>query len=149
MNQYDKQASDFLAVTSTRLSFIFAGQNVPRWGDTPVNTFYATLTRKKDVFRSDSDEIGVSIQYFDSIHNTEKSNQSNTVSYPSSYDFLACLDQFVPSDLQEFIDDFGYEYSCEKERDKVVATHKACLEQQEKLNLIFNAAELDLLAEIQ
>jgi len=169
MNEYDKQAADFLESTGTKfkIEYLYTGTYFP--DDTEKRDIYQfTLTTARGSYSS---------KFGDSIHNTERRafaqngwNEHNlsrnmeakrlgikTLSEfktwrnykPSPYDILACMDTYTPETFKEFCEEYGYDDRPLSEHDSVRNTFLAVREQSEGLRRIYSPEQLNLLAEIQ
>lgn len=136
-SEYNTQAINFLLETETTCKIEFRGLARPPWNkDNEVNSYRVTLKNKKHTYE---------FEFFDSISNTEKGKKA-------TYDFysvLACLDINIPENFDDFISEFGYEFSSEAEYIRVKAVHLACLDQAKNLRKLFNEEQLEKLSEIR
>lgn len=132
MNEYKKQAENFLKNTGATLEFEFYGIDTnPVWDDGIRRAKYRFVLKTKR---------GQYTGYFwDSQRNTE-----NKVK-PTAYDLLTCLTDTDPGTYEEFCYEFGYEPT-EKSSEKV---YKAVCKEWAGVNWVFTEAQISELAEIQ
>lgn len=172
MNEYEKQAKDFLASTSAELSVTYLRTGPMDWdADGQGRDIYSfTISRNNRIYTS---EFGQSLNNSGHFHfcgdpqrgiAQERSGrkeistwlregQSNDYncwdknrefSAPSAYDVLACLE---PSVCCDNVDDFAYEFGYEKPSDALRA-FEAVKAQSAALMTLFDDAECMRLAEI-
>ena len=136
MNNYVKQAQDFLEKHESVVEFHFSGKRIYFDGDTePRNVYNVTISRdsKKDI----------TITFGDSIFNTNKKIK------PTAYDVLACLQKYpVDGDVFDFADEFGYEINNRKSYLKTYKIYDSCRDEYNKVCSIFGDC-MDELREIQ
>lgn len=134
MNDYIKQAKDFLDDTGTKLTMFRYPENVApkaNWGNSGY-CYRVTLEREN--------KPKYSFNFWDSKHNMLAHKK------PTAYDILACLDTYVDTDMS--IDDFASEYGYTGEILKTIDTYNNCIEQTRKLKELFTTEQLEQLAEI-
>ena len=137
MNNYEKQAKNFLEKTKTNIQSKRAEQQTPplwhKEGENYGYKYIITITREKT-------KQSYIFNYWDSIHNKEQKKLST----PTIYDILACLDGYSPGAFQDFCDNFEYN------NDSIIAekTYKAVVDQYFNLTSIFTTKELEQLNEI-
>ena len=128
ISEYEIQAINFLADTNTRLE-ITQTKPVYKWGGYRWQ-YSCKLRRGHKTY---------TFPFFDSVANYISGER------PTKYDVLACLDTYDYIDgLQDFMNDFGYEYS-----EETIKTYKACMKQSEKLHGLFTDEELEELNDIR
>lgn len=132
MNEYKKQAENFLKNTGASIEFEFYGIDTnPVWDDGIRRAKYRFVLKTKR---------GRYTGYFwDSPRNTE-----NKVK-PTAYDLLTCLTDTDPGTYEDFCWEFGYEPT-EKFSEKI---YKAVCKEWEGVNRVFTPEQIDELAEIQ
>jgi hypothetical protein len=136
MNEYVKQAQDFLTKHDAMIRFHFVGKKTYFDGDIePRNVYSVVISRdgKKDII----------VTFGDSIYNTEKKIA------PTCYDVLACLQKYpVDGDVFDFAEEFGYPIGDRKSYLKAFKIYDAVREEYEKVCSIFGDC-LEELREIQ
>ena len=134
MNEYNKQASDFLKATQTKIRSKFLKYDYHFEGDKDKRDIYlVTISRGN---RSFSFNFGQSI-----------SESGSGEIHPDSYDILACLQKYEVGDLKDFCDDFGYD------TDSIKAIYynkmyKAVAKEWSNVQIIWTDAEINQLQEI-
>jgi len=134
MNNYDKQAANFLRSTGTRLTIEFLRKG--RYFDTDKeerNIYQFTLTNSAG---------GYSSTFGSSINATAKGTK------PRAYDILACLDANDPGTFDEFCREFGYDDQPLSTYPTVMKTYEAVKAQAEALRVMFTDEQLAALADI-
>lgn len=134
MNEYEKQANDFLLATNIS---IFISKAEPQ-----TSPLWAKKGEKHGIdyqVRLKNDKACYDFHFWDSIANKESKKK------PNNYDILACLSPLYEDNFEDFADNFGYV------RDSLIGfnTFNACKEQDRMLRKLFNDSQLELLAEIQ
>lgn len=135
MNQYVKQAKDFLSQTETTIEVTQLGKQLPPWSqdDTkPVNVLSVTLRNKRHEYT-----FNFYCSYNDT-YNNRRSKQEYT------YDILACLNVDHSLDFEDFCQSYGYDTDSRKALD----TYLAVQNETKHLKLLWNDSELDILSEI-
>jgi hypothetical protein len=133
MNEYDKQAEDFLEKTGSELTIEYL-RHAKYWpADTDSRDIYRfTLTNKDG--QQYSSEFGQSII------------ESRSGATPSAYDILACLSGYEPpNDLQDFCLEFGYEVKQIREAQRAF---EAVQKEYTALADMYTPEELEMLNEI-
>jgi len=128
MNEYDKQAVDFLKKTNTTLTTQFLKHDTHFEGETTTRDIYEVKLQKNGklfVFR-----FGQSV--------------NNVGIAPSEYDILACLTKYDPGTFEDFCDNFGYDFDS-RNAEKI---YKAVLREWDNINTMYSDEEIELLQEI-
>lgn len=101
MDDYDKQAEEFLNKYDADIAFEYIGKMHPAWGGRQVNTYRFTISRNGASYTG---------TFYDSIYNT-----LNRIE-PTAYSLLSCLEKYDVGTYQDFCDEFGYSpYDSESE----------------------------------
>lgn len=129
MNDYEKQASDFLKNTGTTLDILWSERRPYFLGDKEARNVYKFTLRNKNGKYTDT--------FGDSIANTKANKR------PTYYDILACLSVFKGSFL-DFCFDFGYDDDIIKAR----KIYNEVMRQSDALKRLFSADELAMLEDI-
>lgn len=92
LNEYEKQANDFLEATGTTFKAVLLG-HMP---------YFNNDKEKRDVYEITLERKGKSYTF--------RFGQSliNTGTKPTAYDVLACLQKYDPETFEDFCIDFGY-----------------------------------------
>lgn len=96
MDDYDKQANDFLEATNTTIKVIFFKYDYYFEGDKERRNIYKITIKRKGVGQF-TFKFGTSFN--DSRHNIE----------PCNYDILSCLTNSYPGSFENFCTDYGYD----------------------------------------
>lgn len=168
MNEYIKQAEDFLqkAQATCEITFIGLAKNV-NWNEKELRNMYSvTLTTPRG---------SMTFDFWDSIYNTELTRMDEEAfskkfykmhfrdltlseklkvkkelerkkaeARPSAYDVLACITKYDPSTFKDFCADFGYS------DDSILAlkTYVAAQAEYFHLTQIFTPEQMEELQEI-
>jgi len=129
MNDYEKQALDFLTDTGTTLDILWSECRPYFLGDKEERNVYEFTLRNKNGEYSGT--------FGDSIVNTKANNR------PTYYDVLSCLSTFDGSFL-DFCSDFGYDEDSFKAR----KIYNEVMRQSDALKRLFSAEEIAMLEDI-
>lgn len=152
MNEYIKQATDFLQKTHAEMKIEYVGLAVNKeWKEKEKRCLYKiTLTSPRGSMIFD---------FWDSIRNTEirtmpfdsfnvQANKElaakKKVAVPSVYDVLACLQKCDPGTFEDFCSDYGYDEDSRTAERVYFAVQK----EYTQLARLFTPDEMDELAEI-
>lgn len=152
MNEYIKQATDFLQKTHTKMKIEYVGLAVNKeWKEKEKRCLYEiTLTSPRG---------SMSFDFWDSIRNTEiktmpfdaynmqankKLAAKKKAAVPSVYDVLACLQKCDPGTFEDFCLDYGYDEDSRTAERIYFAVQK----EYTQLTRLFTPDEMDELAEI-
>lgn len=157
MNEYIKQAKDFLSQTGTTLEYIIIGDLLPNWsqdGDKPVKTLSVTLKNGKHTYNfnfhcSQFDTYGPYSDRYDAYSSTQEFRARGKWRKAMSkkeyhYDILACLNVDHSEDFEDFCESFGYDSDSISGRDVYLAVRK----ETKNLKRLWTEKELELLNEI-
>lgn len=173
MNEYEKQAQEFLESTGTTLEIVyqytgphFAGEEEKR------DVYRFTLRNKKGEYSStfgDSlrdtainrickDRYNMSVQDAKdagiyrrgwSVQEMYSAAKKLKPVKPSAYDILACLEKYDVGSFKDFCDNYGYNDLPLSDYPRVMGIYQAVSDQVRGLRRIFSAEEMDQLAEIR
>lgn len=135
MNEYTKQAKDFLQKANAKMQINYCDCIAnDLWNATEMRNVYdvTIITRKGKMF----------VRFWDSIFNTENSKK------PNEYDILACLQKYDIGSLDDFMSDFGYEAKCTKDIVYILSTYSAVYKEYKDLCRIFTPEQIEELREI-
>jgi hypothetical protein len=125
---YNKQATDFLAITNTTFLVRFKETGFYFAGDKTIRDIYnITLRNDKHTFR------------FTFGQATSRINE------PTAYDVLSCITKYDCGTFPEFCGELGYNVDSRSD----YKTYKAVLREWKNIEKMFTAAQLELLREIQ
>lgn len=131
VNEYTKQALDFLSATKTNLTITFKKRGAMQWDKGVERDIYRCKLKNKT--GSFSFDFGQSI------------NGSNKNELPTEYDVLTCLTKYDPESFEDFCANYGYdEDSRTAER-----VYKAVVKEFNNMQRLFTSDELELLTVIQ
>ena len=131
INEYLKQAQDFLCKTNTTCEIRYTGKAINEmWHDKELRNFYqVTLSNRKGMY---------TYTFWDSVYNTEKKKK------PDEYDVLACLMPYEVGTFADFCGDFGYD----TDSISALKTYMAVQKEYDGLRGIFTPEQMEMLGEI-
>lgn len=133
MNEYVKQAKDFLTSCNATMEITYTGmEQNSNWKDEELrNTYFVTITTPQGSMK---------VKFWDSVYNTKRGIK------PTEYDILACLEKYDVGTFEDFVNEFGYEFDnlrCAKR------IYKAVIQEYQDLCRCFTEEQLESLREIQ
>lgn len=131
MEDYQKQAEDFLKSTETKLTVNFKEYGPHFEDDKESRDIYRITLRNKG--HKFSFNFGQSI------------NKTGTGEKPTAYDVLTCLTKYDPGDFHNFCYEFGYN----EDSRKAFKIYKAVIREWKNVELLFNEEQIEKLQEIQ
>lgn len=153
MNEYQKQALDFLKKTNTtiEITYLKTGKYFP--DDTKERDIYQfTIKRGNTEYTANfGQSIVCSGKWLEDgrkpVHKKQlfgdyKKNKEYSV--PNEYDILACLTTYDPGSFKDFCDEFGY-----TDPPTAYETYQAVIKEYQGVCSIWNPGEREQLAEIQ
>lgn len=152
MNEYIKQATDFLQKTHAKMKIEYVGLAVNKeWKEKEKRCLYEiTLTSPRG---------SMTFDFWDSIRNTEirtmpfdaynvQANKElaakKKAAVPSVYDVLACLQKYDPGTFEDFCSDYGYDEDSRTAERIYFAVQK----EYTQLARLFTPEQMEELAEI-
>lgn len=152
MNEYIKQATDFLQKANAKMKIEYVGLAVNKdWKEKEKRCLYEiTLTSPRG---------SMTFNFWDSIQNTKvrtmpfdaynvQANKELAAkkkdAVPSVYDVLACLTKYDPGTFEDFCSDYGYDEDSRTAERIYFAVQK----EYAQLASLFTPDEMDELAEI-
>ena len=172
MNEYQKQAKDFLTSCNATMEIEFVGIDINQnWQDNTKRAKYrVTIKTPRGSMMLDfwDSEMNTSIitmttdqysrkiysRYFDGLSNLEKSRLQKelkalkTDAKPSEYTILACLTKYDPGTMHDFFDEFGYELNNVDDMFCFMNTYNAVVKEYRDLCRIFTEEQMTILREI-
>lgn len=136
MNEYVKQAQDFLTSCSATMEIAYTGMELnSNWKDKELkNTYFATITTPRGTMK---------VKFWDSVYNTEREIK------PTEYDILACLEKYDVGTFEDFVNEFGYDVSEPDNLRCAKRIYKAVTHEHQNLCRCFTEEQLESLREIQ
>lgn len=172
MNEYVKQAKDFLAKANATMEIKFAGcyTNCGWDSGNEHNCYHATIKTPRGEMK---------IEFWDSLHNTEICNttdrqfaekmyrakydclssseknrakkllaEQKAKAVPTEYDILSCLEKYEVGGMDDFMAEFGYEIKSVKDMTNFINTYNAVVKEYNDLCRIFTDEQMEELREI-
>ena len=134
MNEYVKQAKDFLESCNATMEIEYAGMAIPNW-DTKKHAMYHFL------IETPKGEMGG--YFYASLVDTQSCQA------PTEYDILACLQTYEVGDIEDFIFEFGYEIKQRGDLKRIKDTYNAVVREYQDVCRCFTPKQIEALAEIQ
>lgn len=136
MNEYTKQAKDFLESCNATMKIIYLGKDTNKtWNDKTLrNTYRAIIKTPKG---------NMSIKFWDSIANTEGGE------LPDEYDVLSCLQKYDVGSFENFVWEYGYETEDFEDRCRAKRIYKSVCKEYEKVCSCFTEEQIEAMKEIQ
>ena len=136
MNEYQKQAKDFLENCGATMTITYLGKSVNKnWKETQLrNTYKATINTPKG---------SMSVKFWDSIANTQSGEQ------PDEYDILTCLQKYDVGSFKDFVSEFEYKVDEFQDRQRVKNIWYAVRREYENVCRCFTEEQIEAMQEIQ
>lgn len=136
MNEYVKQAKDFLESCNATMKITYTGIDENKdWDDKKLrNTYSVTITTPKGSMK---------IKFWDSIYNTERAIK------PTEYDILACLEKYDVGTIDDFVSEFGFEVHEWADVKRIENTYKAVVKEYQDICRCFTPEQIEAMQEIQ
>ena len=133
MNEYDKQATDFLKSTGTRISCLGGSNKTGFFGKNDKDTRRVVRLKMYNARGEYSFNFGMSVA--DTRAFKDK---------PTSYNVLASITKYDPGTFEDFCLDYGYD----DDSRKAERIYKNVVKEWQEVRKLFNDEELELLREI-
>lgn len=136
MNEYVKQAHDFLTSCNATMQITYTGIDTNKdWGGNELrNTYSVTITTPKG---------NMKIKFWDSIYNTEHAIK------PTEYDILACLEKYDVGTIDDFVYEFGFEVHEWADVKRIENTYNAVVKEYQDICRCFTPEQIEAMQEIQ
>jgi len=130
-NEYDKQAQEFLTKTNTSYKCTYL----------KYDKHFSNDEQSRNIYRITLEKNGkkYTTNFGDSLVNIK-------ISTIKPYDFLACLQKYPISNIDEFVKDFGY--TLNTKISEINRAYKACVREYTALKSLYSEDELELLRAI-
>lgn len=136
MNEYEKQAQDFLRDTGTKMTVVRKGTTTEFIKGMTNEIYRVTLKNNNHSYTFD-------------FHNSAHAFQNNLKL--TAYDVLASLPVYIFADYDDYCADLGYTAYCDESGNKIKESKKAynaVIKQGNELTSLFDDDQLNQLAEI-
>ena len=146
MSEYVKQAKDFLASCNATMKMMYLGKEAnENWGDTKErDTYMANIVTPMG---------NMQVKFYDSIKNTrdniDREYTNRPRKRPTEYDILACLQKYDVGDIEDFIDEFGYEIKKKGDLKRIMNTYDAVVKEYNDIRRCFTEEQIEAMQEIQ
>ena len=170
MNEYVKQAKDFLTSCNATMEIKYAGLETPNWDNKPHCTYDCTIKTPRGTMM---------VHFYDSLHNTEIFSMTpndyltknlrihpgcatyqqkvkalkavekmRAEATPTEYDILACLQLYDVGSMDDFMDEFGYEIKCVEDMTNFINTYNAVVKEYHDVRRCFTEEQIEAMSEI-
>lgn len=170
MNEYIKQAKDFLTGCNATMEIKYVGLEKPNWDDRPHCVYDCTIKTPRGE---------MAVHFYDSFHNTEIMTMNDKEYYekqfrrqydsltylekqrwlknlkvkraeaiPTEYDILACLTKYDVGSMDDFMHEFGYEIKCTKDMTDFINTYNAVVKEYNDVRRCFTEEQIEAMQEI-
>lgn len=146
MNEYVKQAKDFLQDCNATMTMMYLGKEAnENWKETRERDTYMVNIR--------TPKGNMQFKFWDSVRNT-RTNQKRKlyrlpIKEPTEYDILACLQKYEVGTMEDFFSDFGYEIKCAKDITNFINTYNAVVKEYQDICCCFTPEQIEKMREIQ
>lgn len=145
MNEYVKQAKDFLKDCNANIDIFYLGTEVNKhWED----------KQKRDHYIVDicTPKGAMQIDYWDSVNNTIRNyNLSRTNKpqvKPTEYDILSCLQKYDVGDIEDFMLEFDYKIEKKGDFKRIQNIYNAVIKEYQDICCCFTQEQIEKLREI-
>ena len=129
---YNKQATDFLNLTSTSFTAKFQGSLHHEWDKEYLHdAFTCVLKNKLHSYRF-------------TFHQSRNESTGTGAKPPKPYDVLSGITKYEVGTFENFCDNYGYDTDSRK----AYKTYKAVLKEWKNIELLFTPEQIELLQEI-
>lgn len=153
INEYHKQAEDFLTRHEITFEYVNLGEEVSRMD--PKRKNYRYIARFKRAGKQIEFDFHGSIADYEASKNEgrDKRGHFSPVQYKKdkeraklhAYDVISCLTRGNPGMFSDFCAEYGYD----EDSRKAFSTYEAVCKEWKKVSSFFSAAELEEMQEIQ
>jgi hypothetical protein len=141
MNDYEKQASDFLKKFGIKFRATLSDSKPAPWDDGKDQRHHYRITLSGDAPGKADVKRRLVFDFWGSIADAKAKK------HPTAYDVLACISGDV--NCSETFEDFCSEYGESSDSIRALQTFKRCSSFAKRLQNFFTAEELEALQEIQ
>ena len=171
MNEYVKQAKDFLNDCNATMEIKYAGLEKPNWDkkshctyDCIIKTPRGTMTVHFYDSAADTEIHRMSVeQYIEKTYKYRASDAPWSIkqraekelkvkkaeAIPTEYDILACLQKYDVGSMDDFFSEFGYEIKCTKDMTNFINTYNAVIKEYQDICRCFTPEQIEAMQEIQ
>ena len=142
MNEYIKQAKDFLASCNATMEIIYLGTEVNEtWNE----------TRERDTYMVNihTPRGNMQVKFWDSRNNTIKNRTNMLRIKPTAYDILACLQKYDVGDIEDFMWEYGYEIKKRGDLKRIQNIYNAVVKEYQDICRCFTPEQIEAMQEIQ
>jgi hypothetical protein len=136
MNEYVKQAKDFLESCGATMTITYLGKAANKnWNETALrNTYRATITTPNGRMQ---------VKFLDSINNTNSGEQ------PDEYDILSCLQKYDVGTFEDFVCKYGYDIEDFHDKQRATNIYYAARDEYQRVRRCFTPEQIEAMQEIQ
>ena len=146
MNEYVKQAKDFLESCNATIEIMYLGTEVNKdWDEKRERDTYMVNIR--------TPKGNMQVKFWDSINNTIKNSDLRRINRsrikPTAYDILSCLQKYDVGDIEDFICEFGYEIKKRGDLTRIQNIYNAVVKEYQDICRCFTPEQIEAMQEIQ
>ena len=145
MNEYVKQAKDFLESCNATMDIMYLGTEVNKdWDEKRERDTYMVNIR--------TSKGNMQIKFWDSINNTIKNSNLRRVNRsrikPTAYDVLSYLQKYDVGDFEDFMYEFRYEITKRGDLAKIQNVYNAVVKEYNDVCRCFTEEQIEEMKEI-
>jgi hypothetical protein len=170
MNEYVKQAKDFLTSCNATMEIKYVGLEKPNWDGKSHRTYDCTIktprgemkvhfydsTANTELWTMDDKEYYEKKfrRYYDGLTYQEKIRwlrefkAKKAEAIPTEYDILACLTKYEVGSMDDFMHEFGYEIKCTQDMTNFINTYNGVVKEYNDVRRCFTEEQIEALCEI-
>ena len=146
MNEYVKQAKDFLESCNATMDIMYLGTEVNKdWDEKRERDTYMVNIR--------TPKGNMQVKFWDSINNTIKNSDLRRINRsrikPTAYDILSCLQTYDVGDFEDFMLEFGYEIKKRGDLKRLQDVYNAIVKEYNDICRCFTPEQIEAMQEIQ
>ena len=170
MNEYVKQAKDFLASCNATMEIKCVGLEKPNWDNQPHRTYDCTIKTPrgemmvhfydstantelwimddKEYFEKKFRRYHDGLTYQEKIRWLKDFKVKRAEAIPTEYDILSCLTKYDVGSMDDFFTEFGYEIKCTQDMTNFINTYNAVVKEYNDVRRCFTEEQIEALCEI-
>ena len=170
MNEYIKQAKDFLASCNATMEIKHVGIEKPNWDDKPHCTYDCTIKtprgemmvhfydstantelwimNEKEYYEKKFRRYYDGLTYQEKIRWLKEFKAKRAKAIPTEYSILSCLTTYDVGSMDDFMHEFGYETKRTQDMTNFINTYNAVVKEYNDVRRCFTEEQIEALAEI-
>lgn len=145
MSEYVQQAKDFLTSCNATMKMMYLGKEAnANWNETKErDTYMVNIVTPRG---------SMQVKFWDSVKNTNENIDRKYCNrphkYPTAYDILSCLQKYDVGDIEDFIDEFGYEIKKKGDLKRIMNIYDAVVKEYNDVHRCFTEEQIEAMQEI-